>query len=213
MKVINTDSSYSYTLEDIAPIISSLSLNKDSMGFQDAIKYVGILQELLRTFNLYSAKTIIINTDFFYFPTIINDSEIRLHLNIKEARKLSMTKQAEMVNPDLFTSVREPNSTASIYYDEISINELEHYHFTTLEPILLIEYPITSEIPYLVIDGNHRVSARKTNNQALPCVFLNASEYPTLFICELDYSFYKTIRFIQDYMISNTPELQKKLLF
>ena len=213
MRVINTDSSYSYTISDITPIISTLSLNKKLMELPAAIKYTKLLNELSVKFLHYSTKTIIINTDFFYFPTKINNLEMRMHFNIKEAHRLAENKQRSMINHDYFTNIREPNRFASIGYDEIRTNELERYHFTTLEPILLIEYPITSDIPYLVIDGNHRIAAQKSIKQALPCVFLDALEHPALFICELDYSFYRTMRFIQDYMISSNPELKNKLLF
>ena len=45
--------------------------------------------------------------------------------------------------------------------------DLNKYHFVCQEPIIIVPFPMSTTKPYLVIDGNHRVSAMLENNSRI----------------------------------------------
>ena len=99
----------------------------------------------------------------FYQSLFINGSEMRVHFNVNSAIKLSMLLQSEKLPIYLFAENNKQNLNAIIKYTCPSVLDNIRGYSICQKPVILVNF-FHCGLQYLVIDGNHRIAARKIEN-------------------------------------------------
>ena len=155
--------------------------------------------------NAYDASTVkllIPDNQYFYESLYIGGGELRLHFNITKA--LSMVEQCEVqtLPINLFAQTNVDNENAIIKYSEIA--DLTNISYAESEkPIIVVEYYF-GKLPFLVIDGNHRVTMKKQRGVprisvcALP--WRNAYQLPSSKLEQAAYLFTYEGQYLEQYI-------------
>lgn len=100
------------------------------------------------------------NSEFFYTSIYLSKFEIRIHFNISEAVKVSRNEAVQSIPIRWFA--KDYNRRAFIKFSECKVDKYSSYEFCNM-PIIVVPYCLGG-YSYLVIDGNHRVTARFNNH-------------------------------------------------
>lgn len=100
------------------------------------------------------------NSHYFWESIFINGTEIRLHFNIDKAQKISLSYKSQEIPLEAFSEYFDNFSEATIKFSNPDTTKYSYDYSICQEPIFLVNFCHGGSI-YLVIDGNHRVSARK----------------------------------------------------
>lgn len=113
-------------------------------------------QERNQTYNLK-------NMDFFKESVIVNNKEFRFHFDIFKAKKYTLQLQRQQIPLDAFAEKFDESSTAVIKYTAPKLISGMYDYKLCQDPIITVNF-FNQGLFYLVIDGNHRVTARKEAN-------------------------------------------------
>lgn len=142
-------------------LLSNLDKNKLVYSFIDGIEnYIEDWKRaILKVYTKEKNKYFIFSKgDYFREPIFIGDSEIRIHFNINKALKLAENYSIQQIPIDFFTANIDKQGT--IRYDICSGDKLSKYDYANCNiPVVVIPY-LSNGIPYLIIDGNHRITAK-----------------------------------------------------
>lgn len=103
------------------------------------------------------------NQKIFWESIFIGSSEMRFHFDIDKAINFAYNQQSQELPLNMFTTKKTQNSDAFIKYTIPSTLNFVNEYSACEKPIILVSL-LHCGLRYLVIDGNHRVSARKKQN-------------------------------------------------
>lgn len=111
--------------------------------------------------NIYYLKS----SNYFRESIFINECELRLHFDINKAKKFSLTYQAYPLPICEFgeCSMENINLDESIKFTIPNELNCKYNYCECQEPVLIVPF-CHGGFYYLVIDGNHRIAARKNLN-------------------------------------------------
>lgn len=111
--------------------------------------------------NIYYLKS----SNYFRESIFINEHEMRLHFDIDKAKKLSLLYQSYPLPSCEFEefSMKNINFDASIKFTIPNELNFSYNYCECQEPVLIVPF-CHGGFFYLVIDGNHRIAARKKFN-------------------------------------------------
>ena len=210
MVIVNEVMTYLYTFENIDTVINCLAQNMSS-PFINPKMLIGHLSYLKESYA--NSSNTLMKDKFFYHTLKLDNITIHIHFNIKVATNLIKQYPIRKIEFNRLTPSNAIDLNASVYYVEQDKRELQPHHFYLQDPVILIRYPVNEKIPYIVIDGNHRITAKKLTTQTINGVCIDPLQHHDIFFNEFDFAFYQTMRYLQDCLILNNPLIQKKLLF
>lgn len=103
------------------------------------------------------------NSHYFWESIFINGAEMRFHFNIDKAQQISSSYQSQIIPLDAFSEYFDNFSEATIKFSNPDITRCNYNYSICQESIFIVNFCHGGSL-YLVIDGNHRVSARKKAN-------------------------------------------------
>lgn len=150
-----------------------LNSNKKLFNHPSFDKYIDNWKAVLvRLYISEKDRTIILNQgQYYYEPIFFDDDEIRLHINIDLAYKRALVCKCTQIPLKYFSSsLSAPENTYVKYSFIPDLGNTSRYQKSN-EPIILV---IFNQYGYekLVIDGNHRVSAKVNSSVEI----INAKE-------------------------------------
>lgn len=138
----------------------------------------------------YKNRQIILDGKFFKEDIFFKKSgkSFRWHFNIDNASRLLNLLDVQQIKLSYFTTDFNIKETYC-KYTHIVENNTKDYISTTF-PIILVHYYL-SNMKYLVIDGNHRISAKKLHNQkTINAVIINPFDTANLMPTKFEQAFY-----------------------
>lgn len=162
---------YRYTLEptykaiiDRNAFISQININKKKYSHIDGIeKYIdNWISAFFNSFNREKSKIFNFTQNRYYYTTIyVSGYELRIHFNIDKALALLNEYPLQRIPLCLFSN--NSRQEAPIKYTEYTSNHKYRYDLCDI-PVIIVQY-VLDGFRYLLIDGNHRVTAKKLTNQ------------------------------------------------
>lgn len=194
MKYIYPDLN-TFELTDIMPVIKEFIQSIDKVNITYRKAYIDKTRQLLESFLKEKDTTLLITDKVFYEPIYFSSTEFRIHQNIKTA--IHFTKDFrnsyQQIEPDVFSELPDFDNSY-IKYSPVSLTAEEFDSYSqTEDPVIVIPY-VNSNTRYLVIDGNHRVSACVKKRKQINVVCIEPLSIPDLFITETEKIFYELLR-------------------
>lgn len=103
------------------------------------------------------------SSHYFWESIFVNGAEMRFHFNIDKAKQISSSYQSQIIPLETFSEYFDDFSKATIKFSNPNIIKCNYDYSICQEPIFIVNFCHCGSL-YLVIDGNHRVSARKKSN-------------------------------------------------
>ena len=180
--------------DKIAEIILDENVKKELLNLKKQFE-VAFEKEKSKSWNEFQALS---GKELFKQDYFLNRKGFRIHFMIPNALKLiecGNYKRLNDVDCSLFTTKTDACSSKMIKYSDIKISKTETDFFSALvEPIILIPY-YYGAIQYLVIDGNHRVTAKITEHKPINCYVVNPLDNISVFTSEAEKYYYMLNRF------------------
>lgn len=127
---------------------------------------------------------------YFQYPLNLGQETILLHFNINRIQNLSYQTIQDVKLSEISTDYEN----CSYIYSPTA--EFKSEHITSETPIIFCPLPTYYGIRYIVIDGNHRVTAKKSEqlSQIKAINYIPNSQYD--FLNEFEYQLYSFLKFI-----------------
>ena len=171
----NTKQNYEF---DFLKCTHSLTIN------QYLNKYPDYINNWNKIFISLDRKDYIKNTkdNFFQYEYIISDTPYYIHFNISSIFKNINYLKTKIEQVDINSFGMEPGK---ILYSQTKYLD---YHKTSLEPIIIVPLPAPYS-DYVVIDGNHRISAKRNIKCNISSLF-TIPDKSFCFLQEIDRAIY-----------------------
>lgn len=152
------------TIIDRNAFISQININKKIYHHIDGIEnYIdNWISAFINSFNREKSKIFNFTHNRYYYTSIyISGQELRIHFNIDKALALIHEYPLQRISLNIFSCSN--CHEASIKYTEYTTNNKYRYDLCEI-PVIIVQYTLDG-FRYLLIDGNHRVTAKKQTNQ------------------------------------------------
>lgn len=124
---------------------------------------------------------------YIYEQLTLADASYRIHVNVEKANRIAVQKTAEIIPLTYFGDGLSLDGKSIRYTPTCGVND---YHISSQEPIIVVPYFLSS-IPYWVIDGNHRITAKiAADIDTVTAVVLRRDEVPPLLATKFERELY-----------------------
>lgn len=178
------------------------SFKKDT-PLQNQNEYLNAWERILITLSNHENNPINIDSIISYQYTFnCYDSQVfKLHFNISTIEKSIIKRRLpyQTYSSDLFGT-----DDSSFQY---TYEPYKDYHLESSSPIILVPFPLGLNTKFIVIDGNHRVSAKVEHSKEIPAIIYDPRSSID-FLSPINWAFYI---FFNEFYFFNIEVIQGKI--
>lgn len=180
-----------FTNKDIIPIFNAFISQLDLIPQKHQAEAMSIAK-MMRSYFIDEQKIYCDTSNYqiFYESIFFEALEFRIHFNVSvlEEELKNISEAPETLECSNFSNI-----TGGCYRIKYSIttlsNEDMHLYANLQEPIILVPFP-NGDTNYLVVDGNHRVTARKATHKTINSYCVDPLAIENAFFSNAEKCFY-----------------------
>ena len=177
---------------DMNAFLKEIDRNKSIFSHLNINDYIEKWKKAL--YNCYNSEAdsiVNLNTGKYYYESIfIGDRELRFHFDINKAIDYSRTLKKQLIPMKHFADKVTDLNSHTIKYSPPSDLTNKYDYCSCNEPIILVDF-MCNNFFYLVIDGNHRIEARRQKKvENINAVLIPPTQTVTLFKSRFEIALY-----------------------